>query len=136
MGCLYILVLSYDIFLTTKKNFLAFRVSSRYKEATAHSLFHGNLSRVLRLTRHDVRGEAEKPSRGAVESGRSISPNEGRLYDTLLNAFLLLRFTGHHFLQRWRFDSIRRAHPKARRSDLQANLCDRDFFELAFKSIN
>lgn len=47
-------------------------------------------------------------------SERSISPNEGRLYDTLLNAFSLLRFTDYYFLQRCRFDSTRRAHSRAR----------------------
>jgi len=67
------------IFLTTKKFFLRLHIIylSRYKGATARSLFHGNLLRVLRLTRHDVRGEAEKPSCEAAESGRSISQTKG-----------------------------------------------------------
>lgn len=66
-------------FLTTKKILLRLYILylSRYKGAIARSSFHGNLLRVLRLTRYDVRGEAEKPSCRAAESRRSISQRKG-----------------------------------------------------------
>lgn len=122
------------LFLTTKRNFLPLCISSR--GATARSLFHGNLPRVLQLTRHDMRGEAEKPSYGAVERADEASrQTKGGLYGTLLNAFAPLRFTDHHFLQRCRFDSARRAQFEGRASfGSQANF--RDFFELASREQN
>jgi len=73
----------HSAFLTTflnKKEFFAFTyIFPDIKGAIARSLFYGNLLRVLRLTRYDLRGKAEKPSRGAAESGRNISSNEKRL---------------------------------------------------------